>query len=189
MLSHIEQNKMGKTVPNSKVPKKTTRKIKKRRKSKWKRKRRNLTRAKEHLKTSKAKKDIKSCKVKEDVKDSKVKEEVKSETRGVKPVALGENFSPLQEAHHRNSPGAPSPYAKKESGRAGSKGSTRSRTSSGKSARGARGKGSTRSRNLPGSSSKELSRKLIKGTLQELHHLTPRRSREEQGAREAQGAG
>ena len=26
MLSHIEQNKMGKTVPNSKVPKKTTRK-------------------------------------------------------------------------------------------------------------------------------------------------------------------
>ena len=112
----------------------------------WKMKMRNLTRAKEDVKTAKATKDIKSCKVKEEVKDYKVKEEVKSATRGVKPVAMGENFSPLQEAHQRNSPGAPSPYTKKELGRAGSK-------------------GSTRSRNLPGSSAKELSRKLIKGTL------------------------
>ena len=70
MLSYIVQNKMGKTVPNSKVPKKTTRRIKKRRKRKWKRKMRNLTRAKKDVRTSKATKHIKSCMVKEDVKDS-----------------------------------------------------------------------------------------------------------------------
>ena len=62
---------------------------------------RNLTRAKEDVKTAKATDDIKSCKVKEDVKASKVKEEVKSATRGVKPVVLGENFSPHQEALHQ----------------------------------------------------------------------------------------
>ena len=83
---------MGKTVSNSEVPKKTTRKIRKMKKRKWKRKMRSLTRAQEDVKTAKATEDIKSCKVKEDV---------KSATRGVKPVVLGENFSPHQEALHQ----------------------------------------------------------------------------------------
>ena len=92
---------MGKTVSNGKVTKKTTRKIRKRKKRKWKRKMRSLTRAKEDVKTAKVTEDIKSCKVKEEVKASKVKEDVKSATRGAKPVMLGENFSPHQEALHQ----------------------------------------------------------------------------------------
>ena len=42
MIYHLELTKMGKTVPKWKVPKKTTRKIEKRRKRKWKRKRKTL---------------------------------------------------------------------------------------------------------------------------------------------------
>ena len=49
MLSHFEQVKMGKSVPNIKVQKKTTRKIRKRKKRKWKRKTRSLTRGKDKL--------------------------------------------------------------------------------------------------------------------------------------------
>ena len=97
----LNRSKVGKSVPNGKVPKKTRRKIRKREKRKWRRKMRNLTRAKEDVKTAKATDDIKSCKVKEDVKASKVKEAVKSANRGVKPLVLGENFSPHQEALHQ----------------------------------------------------------------------------------------
>ena len=45
MLSHLQQIKMGKQVPNVKVPKKNTRKIRKKRK--WKKK--SLTRVEDNL--------------------------------------------------------------------------------------------------------------------------------------------
>ena len=44
ILSHFEQIKMGKSVPNVKVHKKTTRNIRKRKKRKWKKKTRSLNR-------------------------------------------------------------------------------------------------------------------------------------------------
>ena len=44
MLSHTERIKLGKSVPNVKVLKKTMRAIRKRKKRKWKRKTRSLIR-------------------------------------------------------------------------------------------------------------------------------------------------
>ena len=92
MLSHIELIKMGKSVPNVKAPKKTTRKRRKKKKRNWTRK--NLTRVKDELVVGSDKnsslvetfnnllnksggKKQNSCKVKEDVKFL---------TRVVKPV-------------------------------------------------------------------------------------------------------
>ena len=55
MLSHLDRIKMGKSVPNVNVPKKTTRNRRKKKKSDWMRKkksncmRKNLTRVKDEL--------------------------------------------------------------------------------------------------------------------------------------------
>ena len=49
MISHLELTKMGKTVPNVKVPKKTKKEMRRKKKRKWRRKTRTHTRGEDRL--------------------------------------------------------------------------------------------------------------------------------------------
>ena len=128
-LSHLEQIKIGKSVPNVKVHKKTTRNIRKRKKGKWKRKTRSLNRKllkdphqEVHQRNSPGtpSQELTGKLIKGTLQEAHQKELSSNPITGTQ-----------QEVHQRPSPGS-LPRPSKPQGR---------------SSRGAGGKGSTRSRN------------------------------------------